>query len=722
MLVYHTSRAESRGTMKEFDLSKATTYTERTEAREQARQRILSDIPCTEYLERAPRGGYICPYCGSGTGPNGTGAVKYYKTTNTCGCFACPEPGQRARKFDVLDCIQQVFNCDYNEALQIGADRLGISLARADGRRTKETGASGKTSATAVKTPHNDEQRPIIDYSAYYEKCRRNLDNPAAISYLKARGISPETAADLQTGFDLQADPANAPGAMDDERRPHPAPRLIFPCTKDFYIARSIDPATPPAFKAPNPKGSSTKLYNAAALYSGAEVVFITEGVFDCLSFIETGAAAVALNGKGNGALLVQQLKEKPTESIIVICHDNEKNADGTPDTAKQADTMERAQKLNNDLHHIGVKSIIYNVAGDYHDANDALTKAPETFDEMIYKAAQEAADMANRDYLSEFLDKVQTEAYKPYKTGLSFFDNLLGGGVIQQSLLLLMAAPGTGKTTLCQQIAEAMAADEKPVVYLNFEMSREQMIAKAISGRLAKDGKGRTTTEILQGYNWSDDDRQIITAAVAEYRKTVAPFIQYNPDEIGTNIEDINEYLTAIGTAAQNAGTTAPVVVVDYLHLITSKAGDDAQELVKKSIVSLKNYAKDFNTFVIGIVATNRASNKAGAITMESGRDSSAIEYTGDYQLSLNYYAIDKGDIKPSETDKIAELQQKPWRQMIIRVLKNRFGVPGRSAKVYFNAAHNTFYGEYDWLPADSERTPFDDVSTTVNGEPNKI
>ena len=32
--------------------------------------------------------------------------------------------------------------------------------------------------------------------------------------------------------------------------------------------------------------------------------------------------------------------------------------------------------------------------------------------------------------------------------------------------------------------------------------------------------------------------------------------------------------------------------------------------------------------------------------------------------------------------------------------------------ARLYFNAANNIFYGEFDtWLPADVERVPFDDA-----------
>ena len=36
---------------------------------------------------------YICPFCGSGTGPNGTGAFTYYPETQNYNCFKCSENG-----------------------------------------------------------------------------------------------------------------------------------------------------------------------------------------------------------------------------------------------------------------------------------------------------------------------------------------------------------------------------------------------------------------------------------------------------------------------------------------------------------------------------------------------------------------------------------------------------------------------------------------------------
>lgn len=656
-----------------------------------AKEEIKRRIRCTKYLEKSKSGLYCCPFCGSGTGIHGTGAVKFYTDTNTWACHSCKKSG------DVLDLIQEKYGTDYNGALAMAAAELNITIdpynavqgAQSDFRPTVD-----KSTTADVKTAERGAEKPTAaDYTEYYKECTARLNDPAAISYLAARGISVETAAALGVGYDPQADPAQSG---------YKTPRLIIPTTPAHYVGRSIDPNTGKAYQKMNVKGGKPGIFNAAAIYASNSPVFVTEGAFDAMSVCETGKPAIALNSTSNAAKLLEQLKQQPAPGIaFIICFDN----DTDPNTA--AKTKAAAEGLNNALLGMGYSSIIANIAGEYKDANEALQAYRPAFEEMVTAAERELT----RDYLTDFLEKIQTEAYKPYTTELSFFDSLLNGGVIQQSLLVLMAAPGTGKTTLCQQIAEEMAAHKKPVIYINLEMSREQMLAKAISSRLAKKGKiFKTSLDILQGYRWTAEEKAAITAEIEAYRQNIYPYLQYNPGNIGSDLDSILEYLKTIGERAKATGEQAPAVFVDYLHLIGTKKGLDNQELIKQTVTGLKGYAIDYNTFVVGISATNRISNIAGKITMESGRDSSNIEYTGDYQLSLNYFAIDNGSVKTTDADKVAELQQMKWRQMIIRVLKGRFITPGKSAKCYYNAANNIFYGENDFLPVDNERTPFDE------------
>lgn len=371
-------------------------------SRDEAKQRILRDISCTDFLEKAPHGGYICPFCGSGTGAHGTGAVKFYPKTNTCACHACPEPGQKARRFDVLDLIQQHFGYDYNAALEYGADRLGFDIAKRE--YTVDIGGAFKDVQTAPEAPQNTpesagDKKPVeepkaqqaansgdiagtADYREYYKQCVQRITDPAAASYLQARGISIDNALGNYVGYDPAADPASAPGAIGNEYRPHPCPRIIIPTSKGHYVARSINPATEPGYQKMNPNrkmgASEPGIFNEKALYkSDVQEVFVVEGAFDALSIMECGAAAIALNSTSNAALLLEKLKQKPTQATLIICMDND-------DSGKKASYALFEGMLNLGNNNFTMEK---DICCGYKDANEALVKDRAGFFNAVKKA-----------------------------------------------------------------------------------------------------------------------------------------------------------------------------------------------------------------------------------------------------------------------------------------------------------------------------------------------
>lgn len=64
-------------------------------------------------------------------------------------------------------------------------------------------------------------------------------------------------------------------------------------------------------------------------------------------------------------------------------------------------------------------------------------------------------------------------------RTGLDEFDNLLGGGVVSGSLLLLGGSPGIGKSTLMLQVS-ALLSRQVPVLYVSGEESLPQIKSRA--------------------------------------------------------------------------------------------------------------------------------------------------------------------------------------------------------------------------------------------------
>lgn len=393
-----------------------------------------------------------------------------------------------------------------------------------------------------------------------------------------------------------------------------------------------------------------------------------------------------------------------------VTCPWEDEHTPGEYPTNESVVIIEENGKLSYLCRHRHGKTLTWKSYRAYIEAHAKPAQAAPDQQQDVPEPEEEKAD-----YLTAFFEKITGEQYKPYKTGISFFDSLLDGGPVKQTMLMLLAAPAAGKTTLCQQIAESMAEHGKPVLYVNLEMSREQMIAKSLSARVTLAGEPMTALDVLQGYKWYPAHRKAVEKALDQYREKVAPNLDYNPDGITGDLEKLAAYLDTIGERAKAAGKSGPVVFIDYLHLLTWP-GEETANVIKKSMEILKNYSINYDTISVAISATNRDSNRAGRITMESGRDSSGIEYTGDYILSLNYYQVDQGDVKTTDNDKMSVLTGRPWRQMIIRVLKNRFGIAGRPTRVYFHAAGNRFYAEDDFLPEDQNIVMFGDPDAELD------
>ena len=90
-------------------------------------------------------------------------------------------------------------------------------------------------------------------------------------------------------------------------------------------------------------------------------------------------------------------------------------------------------------------------------------------------------------------------------------------------------------------------------------------------------------------------------------------------------------------------------------------------------------------------IIAHNRDSNRSGAVTMESGRDTSALEYSADLQMALTYTACLKrdGQLKPKQPEDLTEDEK---RRVTLKITKGRFGGGGKGVDLHFNGETMTY------------------------------
>jgi len=370
-------------------------------------------------------------------------------------------------------------------------------------------------------------------------------------------------------------------------------------------------------------------------------------------------------------------------------------------------------------------------VAGSTAQAETVPASEPEKTPEEM---AAELYAQSGPGMVDAFLDTIKTRRYEPIPTGIHKIDFALSGGLVRKTLVTLGAAPGMGKTAIAQYIGENIATRGTDVLYLNLEMDRDQLLARSLSRILYTTNKyyDVSSLEMLRGYNWQNDQGkcEAIEDAARFYKNTIAPHFKYNPDTMkDTNkLSKILEACEREAKIAEAQGKEAPIVFVDYLQLIEcdyyNAAGriPDAAEGLKMTLKKLKDFAINYNTVVIAVMAHNRASNASGAATMESGRDTSAIEYTADVMLALNYTAIEdrekfengeyksdtgdhnKGDMKFSPVTleyiriKIdaAELFGADYpliaKRVCLKVLKSRFSRSGNKVRFIFDGRHNTF------------------------------
>ena len=77
-------------------------------------------------------------------------------------------------------------------------------------------------------------------------------------------------------------------------------------------------------------------------------------------------------------------------------------------------------------------------------------------------------------------LAEVASESTQRIPSGIGEFDALLGGGIVPGSVILIGGAPGAGKSTLMLQLADRLARDKRPVVYVCGEESAAQVRLRA--------------------------------------------------------------------------------------------------------------------------------------------------------------------------------------------------------------------------------------------------
>ena len=248
-----------------------------------------------------------------------------------------------------------------------------------------------------------------------------------------------------------------------------------------------------------------------------------------------------------------------------------------------------------------------------------------------------------------------QDTAHGFVPTGYRDMDNVLGGGLLASGMYVLAARPGMGKTTLALNIADRVAKNTGPVLFVSLEMDLEQLEAKRLSRE-----SGVPSNKLLM-HRLSDQENRKMAQA-AEALNDVPMYLNRNEK---ATVQDVL-------TLARKVKKLS-LVIIDYLGIITPEEKARASsryEYVTEISGSIKTMARKLKVPVLVLAQLNRASESRSdhRPQLSDLRDTGAIEQDADGVLFIHRVAYYDG----------AELDRYAPEPMEIIVAKNRHGPTG--------------------------------------------
>ena len=604
-------------------------------------------------------------------------SMSYDRNNLRVKCFSC------GATYDLLDLVGMEKNLHtFLEQLKAAADMFGERL-------DEERPAPRPSQPVAQEEPDFHTKQMAI--AAEIEKAAEQIRSPRALAYLRARGISPETAERFHLGYN--------PRFFAGDGKTWEA--IIIPTGPFNYTARNMDGSADP--KERYRRRGPARPFNVDALRNSETPLHVVEGEFDALAVIEAGGNAVALGSTANWQRVPELLQQGGVFlGLLIISLDNDeagRDAAANMERALFKLRMEQPEKFK------AMKVSVVNISGSCKDPNEAWVKDPEqlkaALGQKVSDDVRKEYDLEHsaREYLQSFFnginDRFQTP---PISTGFSFLDSVLDGGLYAKELVTLPAISGLGKTTFAIQLAENIAAQGKDVLYLTMEMDAEELIAKALSRHTfllacdkdmptsyAKTMRGITDTTRWKEY--SEDELGLIMEAADTYAKRAAGLYfhtglgEVTPKRVRQLVEE-----------HERVRGTVPVLFVDYLQILMPEDphATDKQNM-DRAALEMKRIARDFQTPVIVVSSINRA-NYYEAINMAAIKESGAIEYGSDVILGLQLFKAGTDEAKKAAKEWEDEQSRKDPRKVEAVVLKNRHGSKGDRIHFNFYTKFNLF------------------------------
>lgn len=618
-------------------------------------------------------GGYKCPHCKSGTGPNKTPALSF--KGEFCKCFSC---GFQGDVFDLAGAV--IGNTDKKAELKEVAAFFNVNIEHEKHpldwdstitftttpkwiekkQRSKEKAAPGPTtpqqaskeekgSSLQVEEDHTEH---ITAERDYLKRCRENIADSEGMRYVLSRGFTQDEVISLGIGYD----PVKR--------------RVTLPWIGcDYYhIDRDITDTNPVKYLKPKSENVGKQpFFNEDALKEDA--FFIVEGVLDAYAVQVCGYEAVALGSNRNSDVIARITAAGYKGECLIMLDNDDKGCEGAgelSDQLKEAgvfcsictiNAKDPAEYLQRDRD--GLKQELHT---KYECSLSLLSQIEEVkfLQAMKQKNVLDPTEAASR--------VITLEGIGDYvSTGFKNIDDAIDGG-LKPGVTALGAVSSFGKTTLCVHWADNIAASGRTVLFVTIEQSAAEIASKTLS-RFTREIGGIpwgviSTSQMLSAKkraHWGEDRTSLLLEACARYSAEIAPYLRIMECQ---NQPSVIEIRRVVESMTQH-NSEPPVVFIDYLQLLAAQNEHDTdKQAIDKNMMSLRQLARDFQTPVVVISSLNRSSY-SGSIELDSFKESGAIEYCSDLILGLQPRGMTE------DLEDVAERNQKRKANKIMRANK---------------------------------------------------
>ncbi|MBD0380622.1 DnaB-like helicase C-terminal domain-containing protein [Paenibacillus sedimenti] len=445
---------------------------------------------------------------------------------------------------------------------------------------------------------------------AYYQKQLRE----EAFFYLQKRGIAEETVEQFRIGFEI-----GKIGFYVDQNQlgDYFENRVILPIRNyagDIVdlIGRAIDHREP---KYKPLYGLDQYLFNYPVLAESEEVV-LCSGIFDVLTLFQARVPAVCVP---DFAVFKEYHVPMFENKRVYICMGNDETG------------RREASRIESLLREHAKETYIVNLPETIRDINDLFVRAQnpaESFIQLVNQSVEEtmlapvAPDIKNSTiYLEEYMKRYRGQVAS-ISTGFASLDTLLFGG-FDNGLYLLAGAGSTGKSMLLKQIADQLALDQTPVIFVSWDMTNFELWSRSIA-RIIGVAPQKVLAGKVEPDHVSEANKQY--AKISKMLWTLECTIDTTLDQVAASIERI---AVIVGRE--------PVIFIDHLQRIPIHKQTVPltwQQQQAAIAYTLKQWSREWNCPVIAATA------------LELGQDSvpEAVQASADVVMIMKPNVVEYG------------------------------------------------------------------------------